>query len=104
MSCKKCGMCCRVIPLVIGRWDLLKLMLVGNKSALFVLRYWRRISWEEVKRIVPEMNEKWKGSKWCRCKLVSRNGECRKYEKRPVVCWGYPYYGKEGWETSFEPI
>lgn len=101
--CKMCGLCCRVATTAISYSSLLKMSEEGDKSANDFLALFepyssveeaRKVSSETVDNIINRFAEEGNYSKeditFYRCKYLSDDNLCTKYENREDSCKYFP--------------
>ena len=102
--CKRCGNCCRAIPI-----DFTKKELPDDASRDFVRRHWKGISRKRAFEVISSFSGLSSKSLWfrinndnrkkrwyaCDC-LDEKTNLCGCYENRPPVCRGFPFYGVHG--------
>lgn len=96
-SCKRCGMCCKAIPVKIGRREVFeKAKRNKNKDFVFISKNWVPISCVQATMYNGELGGRSDGRfYYYTCLKLSRDNLCTVHKRKPKVCSGYPWYGKE---------
>lgn len=103
-TCNKCGKCCQAIIIPVPQDQILNSKAVGGDYG-FALNNWKPITEEEAYAINPHLKT-WdvhnRGtynrdgvSFWTCTQYDHETKLCKAHEKRPSVCSGYPFYGRE---------
>ena len=97
---ERCTKCCEAITLPFSRKKLLEgARKFESPDAIFILANWKPMSKRAAKkknpylfRRFPKLRSRKHWSLYS-CKALTADG-CSKYNERPNVCSGYPFYGK----------
>jgi Fe-S-cluster containining protein len=99
-ACNGCGACCRVIfveqsPDEIRRMATLTRVLGIPSDHTFAAAHWRPLTREEAMRRNAFYTSRLPADAHLyTCDQLGDDGRCTAYEERPLVCRGYPWYGR----------
>jgi|SRR3972149_6522737 len=92
MKCRKCGMCCKAIPLRFGLTHLAQRK--NCADAKFIIKHWLSISHVQALYYNKELVSGG-GIYFYTCLLLDKRNRCKVHNRKPKICSGYPWYGEK---------
>lgn len=99
-ACNQCGACCRVLTLEQSPDEVQAAAAVSSvlgipSDAVFAAQHWHSLTRAQAlernpfytSQLSPDAHLYW-------CDQLGTDGRCLAYEERPLVCRGYPWYGR----------
>jgi Fe-S-cluster containining protein len=110
-ECIKCGDCCEVIPFSMTKKQVAEAIVSGKfsgknlESLKFIKKYWKRLYKKDFSKREREIfgypNSQYKYT----CSMFnSKTRLCEAHDKRPSVCYDYPWYNAEPDSSAGLPL